>query len=251
MTVRVPLHLGQVVHVLEADPDLGQGLPQPDFEAARRQAVARILEAEPGPLAVPPDGPFADPSTLGWLVLEGVLTRAVSIGSVSATEVLGPGDLLRPWISDDEFATEPAPAEWRVLERARFAMLDRGFARRVAFWPEVLGALMGRTVNRARRLAVQMALGHVNRVDARLLLLFWRLADRWGHRTPEGVVVGLSMSHASLGTLIGAQRPSVTTALTKLAERELVVRRPDGSWLLLGDPPDPDELMAVPRQAAG
>ena len=39
--------------------------------------------------------------------------------------------------------------------------------------------------------------------------------------------------------MVGARRPSVTTALGQLIGRGEVERRPDGGWLLLGDPPEP------------
>jgi hypothetical protein len=38
----------------------------------------------------------------------------------------------------------------------------------------------------------------------------------------------------------------VSTALSELAEREELTRRPDGSWLLRGDPPDAESLARKP-----
>jgi DNA-binding transcriptional ArsR family regulator len=69
------------------------------------------------------------------------------------------------------------------------------------------------------------------------------MADRWGKVTPEGVHVPLKLTHQLLGRVIGAQRPSVTTALKQLMEDGLVSRREDGTWLLHGDPPDTLERM--------
>ncbi len=54
----------------------------------------------------------------------------------------------------------------------------------------------------------------------------------------RGTVLGLTpLTHGVLARLIGAQRPSVTLALGKLRERDLIDRDPDGRWILLGDPP--------------
>jgi hypothetical protein len=39
--------------------------------------------------------------------------------------------------------------------------------------------------------------------------------------------------------MVGARRPSVTTALGQLIAREEIERRPDGGWLLRGSPPEP------------
>jgi len=67
-----------------------------------------------------------------------------------------------------------------------------------------------------------------------MLVLLWALAERWGRVSPEGVRVPVSLPHRTLATLVGARRPSVTTALTALAREGLVERTPEG-WLLHGD----------------
>ena len=66
-------------------------------------------------------------------------------------------------------------------------------------------------------------------------MLLWTLAERWGRVGPHGVRLPLSLPHRTLATLVGARRPSVTTALTGLARAGLVERVRDG-WLLHGDP---------------
>ena len=52
---------------------------------------------------------------------------------------------------------------------------------------------------------------------------------------PEGVRLPIALPHRTLATLVGARRPSVTTALSGLARDGLVERTSDG-WLLRGDP---------------
>jgi CRP-like cAMP-binding protein len=94
-----------------------------------------------------------------------------------------------------------------------------------------------------------MALSHLNRVDVRLLAFFWHLADRWGRVGPEGVIVPLRLTHRTLAQLVGAQRPSVTTALGALAGEGRVTRRDDGTWLLHGEPPA-DLRIAAAEHAA-
>jgi CRP-like cAMP-binding protein len=80
-------------------------------------------------------------------------------------------------------------------------------------------------------------------VEARLLLILWYYADRWGRVTREGVVLPLRMTHSMLARIVGARRPSVSTALGRLAERGLVERGSGGDWILHGSPPrDIDEL---------
>jgi DNA-binding IclR family transcriptional regulator len=51
----------------------------------------------------------------------------------------------------------------------------------------------------------------------------------------------MRLTHETLAGLVGAQRPSVTTALRALERRDLVRRAEAGGWLLLGDPPDDPE----------
>ena len=41
----------------------------------------------------------------------------------------------------------------------------------------------------------------------------------------------------------------MSTALSELAERQELIRRPDGSWLLRGDPPDAQMLARKPTAA--
>jgi hypothetical protein len=54
--------------------------------------------------------------------------------------------------------------------------------------------------------------------------------------TLDGVVVPVPLTHDMIGRLVGAHRPSVTTALSELTRSDRIRRLPHG-WLLLGDPP--------------
>ena len=94
---------------------------------------------------------------------------------------------------------------------------------------------LDRMFRRARWLSFHVAILENPRVDVRLVLLFWQLAERWGRVGPEGVTVPLPLTHHTLGRLIRAQRPSVTASLRHLAERRLIEREGAGAWLLRGD----------------
>jgi CRP-like cAMP-binding protein len=86
-------------------------------------------------------------------------------------------------------------------------------------------------------------------VETRLLVILWYYADRWGRVTPTGVLLPVRMTHSLLARVVGARRPSVSTALGKLQERGFVERTDNGHWLLLGPPPrELDEL--APSTAA-
>ena len=238
---------GLHARVLDRDPELGRGLEADDFALAARQLVARTSPLEPGEWTGPWGGEDDPDGSIGALVLDGLMLRVQRIGNVAAAELLGSGDILRPWLTGHEGSSLPASARWQVLQPTTVAILDRRFTAAAGHWPEVVTALTERSVQRARLLSFQMAIANVRRIDARLLLLLWRLADRWGRVTGDGVVVPLHLTHGWLANLVGAQRPSVTTALGNLAGAGRVQRLDDGSWLLRGHPPD----IAEPLFAAG
>ena len=91
---------------------------------------------------------------------------------------------------------------------------------------------MERIEARARRLAVTQAISQMTGVDHRLETLFWHLAESWGKVRQDGVLIPLDLSHQLLGKLVGARRPTVSTALALLANQQRVTRCHDGSWLL-------------------
>ena len=66
------------------------------------------------------------------------------------------------------------------------------------------------------------------------------MAERWGTLERDGVVMPLRLTHQMLAELTGATRPSVTSSLKQLERDDRIRRRPDRSWLLLGDPPGPE-----------
>jgi CRP/FNR family cyclic AMP-dependent transcriptional regulator len=152
---------------------------------------------------------------------------------------LGPGDLLRAWDDTDAEILLPRSVEWTAVTNSRLAIVDQALAVRAAQWPEIFASLVERAARRAERLVVMQAIAHLTRVDDRLLALLWCLAERWGRVVPGGVLVSLRLPHRTLAGMVGARRPSVTTALGQLMARGAIERRADGAWLLLGDPPEP------------
>jgi hypothetical protein len=173
---------------------------------------------------------------LGLLISDGVLAREVVLGDTVSTELLGPGDILRPWHVEGPPHLLEVTIRWNALSAVRLGLLDRRAATTLCRYPEIGAVIVDRLSERAQRLAITQAISQLNRVDRRLLALFWHLAERWGRVAREGIAVPLVLSHRLIGELVGARRPTVSTALADLARDRQLVRRDDGTWLLTGEP---------------
>jgi len=238
-----------VIRVLEVDPDLGEDLEPAALAVARPRAIARAQCLERGRWQ-----PFAEHwdhrGHLGLLIVEGFLARNLLLGGRTVAEVLGPGDLLRPWVRAGEYSSIPLQDSWEALERTRLAVLDRRFAASLTPWPEVTASILDRMMMRSQWLAMHLAVAHLRRVETRVLVVLWHFADRWGSVRPDGVALKLNLTHTLLAAIVAAERPSVTLALTSLRERGLVERDDDHVWILHGGPPaELDESRAAHAHA--
>ena len=245
------------VHLLHEEPDLGRGLdPRRAREAAQRLLV-RAIDVPRGRWD-PSDFSAGQNRPIGLLILDGLLVRESTVGHHPSAELLGPGDLIRAWDEADTEILLPRTVSWSALAPCRIAVIDQAFAVRAAQWPEVFTALIDRAARRAERLVVLQAIAHLTRVDDRLLALMWVLAERWGRVVPEGVLVSVRLPHRTLAAMVGARRPSVTTALGQLISRGELARRPDGGYVLKGSPPEEttagkdadNEAVQLPRRSA-
>ena len=222
----------EAVAIFAEAPELLQGLPSDVAEALAGLRVPRLRLEE---------GHWQPPESLrgcpfGLLITRGVLVRRLTLGSRSGIELLGRGDMIRPWTQQPPVDTLAVDAAWQVLERCELGMLDRDFACRVARWPQVAACLLDRAVERSRILAFQQLASHFPRLESRLMALLWMLADRWGRVTPDGVLLPIRLTHSTLAELVGASRPSVSSTL-KLLERSGLLDRNGGGWLLHRQPP--------------
>ena len=241
-------HAG-AVSLVEADPDLIADLDSGQAAAARLRAMARTRLLRPGDRD--PWSWIDHPNGhLGLLVLDGLLSRNVTLLGRTTMELIGGGDVLRPWDDAEAQPSVPRSVGWTVHVPTRVALLDAHLARRVAAWPGIVTALMKRSIRQAQWLEHHLAILENPRVDVRLLLLFWQLADRWGTVGPDGVTVPLRLTHNTLGRLVRAQRPSVTASLHEMSRRGVVDRRRDGTWLLRGEPSRQLQVLLEPRSAA-
>ena len=171
----------------------------------------------------------ADVHHHGFLIVDGLLSREVDVLGRRCVELLGPGDVLRPWMWDLDGAHVQAEVGWVVLEPTRLAVLDHRLVLRINPWPQLGLELFARGTRRAHALAVSLAIAHHPRVEDRLLLTLWYLGERWGKVGTGGIAVPLPLPHQRLADLVGAHRPSVTAAMGELAKADLISRRADGA----------------------
>ncbi len=232
-TDRVPL--------LDAKLELTRRLV-PEERAELVGVMLSVIETGAGPLAVA--GVLRRNNAFAAALLEGVLVHSLQVGEQAGIQLLGPGDLLvqgndtaPSWLHDVAFRA-PAPV--------RMTILGDGFLGAAGRVPRLIPALYECLADQMQRLSSQLVICQLPRVDQRVLAMLWLLAESWGHVTPGGVRLPLSLTHETLGSLIGARRPTVTLALRKLSEKGSVVRQESG-WLLLEPPPEPE---GTPKELA-
>ena len=219
---------GFPVALFEHDSDLGEAVTL-DAGAAPRVVAVQV---DPGPWR-----PDIRVSGLGLLVLAGFVLRRVELAGRHSIELLGPGDLLRPWdVADDHYAMVPSCTSWRILESAHLAALDERFAEWASGQSKLIDRLLSRLLRRSRTLALRLALVKLP-LSARLHFLLWHLADRFGRVHKHGVLLPVPLSHAMLADLVSAQRPPVSRAMKELERHGLLSPVSHGGWCLHGRPP--------------
>jgi CRP/FNR family transcriptional regulator, cyclic AMP receptor protein len=221
--------------ILDDDPELAQGLCLRERRAATALFQAEVISVN-RPRWQPPD--YEPTTTYGLLVLDGLMGRRVRIGNAVATELLGSGDILRPWDEPSLWEIIPPELDWRIFRPARLAVLDDRVTTLIGRRPELVINFSARLLRRARSIAYLTAISHLTRVEGRLIATLWHIASSWGRVTPEGVTVPFRLTHEVLGEILGAQRPSVTIAMQRLQHRRQVQRTRGGGYLLIGDPAD-------------
>jgi len=227
---------GDTIHLLEVDEDLAAAIPEEDRELAARNLVVPVQHLEPGRAT----GLEQDPQPGGMLLIDGFMTRDVEFAGQRSRELLGTGDLLRPWDIERDYHPPFSDAGFTVMEPTTLALLDDRVLRFGARWPMLVDELLRRATQRSRWLAIRLAIGGVTRIDERVLLFLWHAAGRWGQVTPAGIALRFQLTHAVLAELIGAERPSVTSALSRLRRSGCLIceRGTTGTaFILVGDPP--------------
>lgn len=220
------------VSLLGVDPTLEQLIPEEDRELARRVCRVPAIHLSPGRWQPRPStGAGAGDDPFALLVVDGALTSTLRIAGHESARVLGPGDIFDPARGAGGLLT--VEMQWSALQPTTLAALDHRYLAMARRWPPLTVALQQRLCDEANRIAVLAAIAHLPRVELRVLALMWHLGDRFGREEGgSGLHLPLKLTHAQLGRLVGAQRPTVTIALQALRESGDLDRRDDGTWWL-------------------
>lgn len=232
----MPYGVGQVDHtgtqsaarvrLLELEPDLGRFLsPEERTEASR--VTASVLKLGKG--RVDFESQLRASGAFGAVILQGVLLHRLVFGQHPALRLLGPGDVLARRC--DAGLGPLSDSVYRSPGQLRLALLDDRTLAACQRYPRLFAGLHVRMGEQHQRLATQLVICQLPRVEERILGMLWLLAETWGHVTPNGTTVPVALTHDALGECIGARRPTVSLALKELAERGAVLRHSDG-WLL-------------------
>jgi CRP/FNR family cyclic AMP-dependent transcriptional regulator len=218
-------------YLLDLDDELAEGLEIRMRLSARQHATARVLAADVGECDL--SALFgAVGSGPGLLIVGGLIAAETNLAGRTVTELLGRTDLLLPPESNEDEMIGGA-STWRALAPTRIAVLDGEFLERVRAWPQISQVLYRRAEHRAADLAVLRAISCQPKLEVRLILLLWHLAVRWGRVEPYGLRLTLPLTHRLVGQMVGAERPSVTHALSRLSHAGIVTGSA-GDWHLHG-----------------
>jgi hypothetical protein len=143
---------------------LRAALDPAEATTAAGRALANVLRAEPGTWEPPAPSPELRDG-FGLLVLDGLLTRELVLAGLGRSELLGKGDVVRPWGDEEGVPSVPLSVDWSALEPPRIALLDRSFATEVAPWPAIAAALVARLVRRSHSLAMHLAISRLVGID--------------------------------------------------------------------------------------
>ena len=177
-------------------------------------------------------------SDRGYLILDGLLLCRVRVGPRCSAELVGAGDVFHTDDADTHgYATVASEASFRVLSPMCLVVLERDLMARIESLSGKASQLEHRLTERVRSLNVRLAVVQEPRLAIRLHLLLWHLADRWGRRRPDGVLIPFRLSHQVLAEYCSAQRTSVLAAIHELEKSGAVERNDEGFWLLHAMPP--------------
>jgi CRP/FNR family transcriptional regulator, cyclic AMP receptor protein len=221
------------IHLLDLEPALGARLREDDRAEARERLLLPVVAVPEGEWSLVAHDHRMHP--FGLVVVDGLLLREVQLGGRRSDQLLGRGDVVIPRPTSDGSLSY----DLRLIAAipSRVALLDDRLQAPFAMWPGLALGLIAHVGDQLARGAAHAAIAQLPRVEDRLEATFWDLADRWGRVTQAGIHIPLRLTHETLARVVGGRRPTISLALAQLAERGILERRADGSWLLTARAP--------------
>jgi CRP/FNR family transcriptional regulator, cyclic AMP receptor protein len=221
----------ETVQLLEIEPELARFMTEADRTTVG-EIGAPVVTVTAGELDL--TELLSAHRSFAAIVLDGMLVRRIVVGESATLRLLGPGDLVGMPTSQASMLI--AGSGMRVAAPTRLALLGRDVLLAAHRAPRLVAGLQARSTEQSDRVALQLAICQLPRVEDRVLSMLWLLAESWGHVTAQGTALRLRLTHETIGGLVGARRSTVTLALGQLADDGAIARHEEG-WMLLKPPP--------------
>ena len=138
--------------------------------------------------------------------------RELTAGGAVSAELMGAGDIVLPLDADPTVPFITSETTWTALEPTRIAWLDGPFLVAVRRWPELAAALLERSRRRLVRIGVLQAIAQLTRIDERVLMLLWHLAERWGRVGRDGILLPIKLPHKARASRVGTTNSRASSA---------------------------------------
>lgn len=172
------------------------------------------------------------PGAFDFLIVDGVVLKETTLARRSALELLGRGDLLAPPLTAARQLESRAVSRYLAHGPVSLAAIENHMRQAATRWPGIADYLHDRLARQTHHASMHLAMLHLPRVEDRLIAVFSDLAERFGHMTPDGILIDLPLTHEIIGGLVGSRRPTVTLALQQLASKGSIARLDGDRWKL-------------------
>lgn len=216
------------VRLLDVELDLADVVGPPELGAATRDSLVDTVVLSRGRWG--DAGEFAG---VPLFLISGLLLGRRSLGDHGSVELVEAGSLF----TTDSRSSSPLELDWKVIEQAWVAVLDRDFWEAVAPYPQIATALVGRGLDRADALATRLAFARSGAMTERIMGLLWQLGETRGRVVPDGTLVDMPLPATLLAEMLPGSRSRVSSALTALAVEGRISRRPASRLLICAHRP--------------
>ena len=211
-------------------PDILAGVPAGDRDLAAQMLDVPVVSARDEDLAEVIGTQI--PDAFDFLIVDGVVIKQTVLHRRAALELLGAGDVLAPPLTAIRQIESRSLSRYLAHGQVSLAALETHFRLAVRRWPEITDFLHDRLGQQTHRASMHLAMLHLPRVEDRITALFADLAERFGRRTGDGILVDLPLTHDLIGGLVGSRRPTVSLALNKLSADGTLERHEGNRWTL-------------------